>query len=83
MEKPKTDPLVSVVTPMYNGEKYLSQCIESILSQTYENWEYIITNNRSKDRSLEIAESYAKKDSRIRVYTNEEFVTSIPNHNKA
>ena len=48
-------PLVSVLTPVYNGEDYLAECIESILAQTYRNFEYTIVNNCSKDRSLEIA----------------------------
>src|SRR5512145_2771821 len=76
-------PLVSVVTPVYNGEKYLAECIESILAQTYQNWEYIIVNNRSTDRSLEIAESYAKQDARIRLHNNQAFVGIIQNHNIA
>jgi glycosyltransferase involved in cell wall biosynthesis len=76
-------PLVSVVTPVYNGEKYLSQCIESVLHQTYGNWEYIIVNNCSTDRSRDIAKSYAAKDSRIRIRDNREFVGVMQNHNIA
>ncbi|HWG97207.1 MAG TPA: glycosyltransferase, partial [Nitrospira sp.] len=57
------DPLVSIVTPVYNGEKYLAECIESILAQTFPRWDYTIVNNCSTDRSLEIAECYAQKDS--------------------
>ena len=52
------DPLVSVVTPVYNGGKFLRECIESVLSQTYQNFEYIILNNSSTDDTLEIAEDY-------------------------
>ncbi len=48
-------PLVGVVTPVYNGEDFLAQCIESVLGQTYEHYEYFIVNNCSTDRSLEIA----------------------------
>jgi len=77
------EPLVSVLTPVYNGEAFLAQCIESVLSQTYENFEYLIVNNRSTDRTLEIAQEYAKKDKRIRVCTNGEFVDVISNHNIA
>src|SRR5216683_862219 len=76
-------PLVSVVTPVYNGEKYLAECIESILAQTYANWEYIIINNCSTDRSLEIAQSYAEKDARIRIHNNQEFVGREANENIA
>jgi len=75
--------LVSVVTPVWNGEKYLRQCIESVLAQTYANWEYIIVNNCSTDATLEIAEGYAAADPRIRVVTNERFVSLIQNHNNA
>jgi len=76
-------PLVSVVTPVYNGEKYLVECIESVLKQTYGNYEYIIVNNCSTDRTLQVALDYAKKDSRIRVHNNEKFVGVIANHNIA
>lgn len=76
-------PLVSVVTPVYNGEEHLSECIESVLAQTYPHWEYIIVDNCSKDRTLPIAQSYAAKDSRIRVHRNTEFLRIIPNHNHA
>jgi glycosyltransferase involved in cell wall biosynthesis len=78
-----SEPLVSVVTPVYNGERYLRQCIESVLAQTYTNWEYIIVNNRSTDRSLAIAEEYALGDARIRIHTNSDFVDVIRNHNVA
>jgi glycosyltransferase involved in cell wall biosynthesis len=79
----QTQPLVSLVTPVYNGEKYLAECIESVLAQTYQNWEYIIVNNCSTDRSLEIAEGYVKQDTRIRIHNNQEFVGMIQNHNIA
>lgn len=77
------EPLVSVLTPVYNGEQYLSQCIESVLAQTYTNWEYIIVNNCSTDRTLEIAEGYARRDPRIRVHNNREFARIVKNHNIA
>jgi len=76
-------PLVSVVTPVYNGEKYLAECVESVLAQTYSNWEYIILNNRSTDRTLEIVEEFAAKDSRVKVCTNEEFLSQTVNWNAA
>lgn len=78
-----SQPLVSVVTPMYNAEKYLTECIESVLAQTYDNWEYVIVNNCSTDRSLAIAFNYAKKESRIRVHNNSEFLGVIQNWNHA
>jgi glycosyltransferase involved in cell wall biosynthesis len=66
-------PLVSIVTPVYNGEEFLAPCIESVLAQTYANWEYLIIDNQSKDRSLEIAREYARRDSRVRVLTTPSF----------
>ena len=77
------EPLVSVLTPVYNGEAFLAECIESVLGQSYRNIEYIIVNNCSTDRSLEIAMDFASKDSRIRVHRNEKFVGVIDNHNIA
>lgn len=76
-------PLVSVVTPVYNGEAHLRECIESVLSQTYENWEYIILNNASIDGTLDIASEYQMRDNRVRVYSNETLLPIIANHNKA
>lgn len=76
-------PLVSVVTPVYNAESYLAKCIESILAQTYDNWEYIIVNNCSTDGSLQIAQHYANLDARIRIHDNEKFLTQFQNWNHA
>jgi glycosyltransferase involved in cell wall biosynthesis len=80
---PSHKPLVSVVTPVYNGESYLRECIESVLAQTYTNWDYTIVNNCSTDRTLDIAQEYAARDSRIRVHSNEVFVRVNENHNIA
>lgn len=79
----QNEPLVSVLTPVYNGEDFLVECIESVLNQTYQNYEYIIVNNCSRDRTLEIAQGYAKKDRRIRIQNNTRFVDVIENHNIA
>lgn len=76
-------PLVSVVTPVYNGERHLAECIESVLNQTYENWDYVVVNNRSTDRTLDIAQDYAERDKRIRIYNNETFLSLFGNHNNA
>lgn len=76
-------PLVSVVTPVYNGGKYLTQCIESVLSQTYQHWVYTIVNNASTDKTLDIALGYAARDSRIRVVSNQRLAGVIENHNIA
>lgn len=79
----REEPLVSILTPVYNGEPYLIECIESVLAQTFQNWEYIIVNNCSTDGTLKIAQEYARKDPRIRVHTNKHFVGVIENHNIA
>jgi glycosyltransferase involved in cell wall biosynthesis len=76
-------PLVTVLTPVYNGAAYLAECIASVLRQTYTNFEYIIVNNKSTDGTLEIAQKYASRDRRIRVHDNETFVPVIENHNIA
>jgi len=78
-----SQPLVSIVTPVYNGEVYLAECIESILAQTYQNWEYTIVNNGSTDKSMEIARRYAARDNRIRIHDNEQFLEVVTNHNAA
>lgn len=77
------EPLVTVVTPVYNGGDFLAECIESVLKQTYQNYEYIIVNNCSTDRTLEVAQQHAQQDSRIRIHNNERFVPVIDNHNIA
>jgi glycosyltransferase involved in cell wall biosynthesis len=76
-------PLVSIVTPVYNGAAHIRQCMESVLSQSYEHWDYTIVNNRSEDQTLEIAQEFARKDPRIRVRDNDEFLPLIANHNEA
>lgn len=78
-----SDPLVSVVTPVYNGAEFLAECIESVLSQTHRHFEYIIVNNCSTDRTLQVAQSYAARDERIRVHDNVDFLGVIENHNLA
>mgnify|MGYP000072251826 FL=1 len=60
--------LVSIITPSYNSSKFISQTIESILSQTYTNWELLITDDCSVDNTREIVESYQRKDTRIKFF---------------
>jgi glycosyltransferase involved in cell wall biosynthesis len=74
-------PLVSIGVPVYNGEQYLAECLESILNQTYLNWECFIINNKSTDNSPLIANSFEERDSRFRVITNPDFVSMIINFN--
>lgn len=73
--------LVSIITPLYNGEKYVSQTIESVLSQTYSNWEMIIINDGSKDKSKDIVEEYTKKDSRIKLFSQHNSGSSAARNN--
>lgn len=65
------DSLISVIVPIYNVERYLPQCLDSILNQTYRHLEVILVNDGSTDRSGAIADEYARKDSRIRVLHKE------------
>jgi glycosyltransferase involved in cell wall biosynthesis len=76
-------PLVSVVTPVHNGELYLRECIESVLAQTYSNWDYTIVNNCSTDRTLDIAREYAASDPRIRIWSSETLVRVERSYNNA
>lgn len=72
---------ISVCTPVFNGEKFLEECIKGVLSQRYDNFEYIIVDNASTDRTPEIIEKYRAKDSRIKVFRNEITVPVIDNFN--
>ncbi|WP_407725160.1 glycosyltransferase family 2 protein [Ruminococcus sp. JL13D9] len=71
------DKLVSIVLPVYNGEKYLAQSIESVLNQTYKNFELIIVNDCSTDSSEEIILKYKSQDDRI-VYIKNEANSKLP-----
>ena len=59
--------LVSVIIPCYNSERYIVQSIESVIMQTFQQWEMIIVDDVSKDNSVEIIEEYIKKDLTIKV----------------
>jgi glycosyltransferase involved in cell wall biosynthesis len=76
-------PLVSVLMTAYNREKYIAYAIESVLASTYTNLELIITDDGSKDRTVEIAHAYADKDQRVKVYVNEKNLGDYPNRNRA
>jgi glycosyltransferase involved in cell wall biosynthesis len=77
------EPHVSVVTPVHNGADYLEECVESVLAQTYSNWDYTIVDNASFDATPEIASRYATRDSRIRLLRFEEFVDATASYNRA
>ena len=76
-------PLVSVLMTAYNREMYIAEAIKSVLSSTYRNFELIIVDDGSKDRTVEIAKSYEAKDSRVKVYVNEMNLGDYPNRNRA
>ena len=63
--------LISVIVPIYNGEKYIEECLESIINQTYKNLQIILIDDGSKDKSGKICDEYAKKDKRIEVIHKE------------
>lgn len=63
--------MVSIIVPVYNGEKFIARCVESVLAQTYTDFELIIVNDGSKDNSGAICDALAQKDSRIRVIHQE------------
>ena len=65
------DELISVIVPIYNTEKYLVECVESIRKQTYSNIEIILVDDGSTDASIEICDEFAEKDSRVRVFHKE------------
>lgn len=75
--------LVSVIMPVYNAERYIRESIESVLAQTYCNWELILVNDASADGSAEIARAYAQKDARIRFYANERNLGVAKTRNRA
>jgi len=76
-------PKVSILTTVYNREKYLADCIESVLMSTYQDWELIIVDDQSADNSVAIAREYQKTDERIKVYVNNANLGDYPNRNKA
>lgn len=75
-------PKLSVGLPVYNGERFLALAIEGFLSQTYTDFELIISDNASTDKTREICEEYAKKDQRIRYVRSETNLGAAPNHNR-
>jgi glycosyltransferase involved in cell wall biosynthesis len=74
---------VSVVTPIYNTEAYLEECIRSVLAQTHDNFEYILIDNQSTDRSGEISADYARRDSRLKLVRTPHFFSQVDNFNFA
>lgn len=79
----KNQPLVSVLMPSYNSEKFIGFAIQSVLDSTYTNFELIITDDNSTDNTYKIAKSFEEKDSRVIVYLNDKNYGDYPNRNKA
>jgi glycosyltransferase involved in cell wall biosynthesis len=78
---PGPRPLVSIVTPFFNEESYLEECIRSVLGQSWTDFEYILVDNHSTDASGEIARDFARRDPRIRVVNPPHHVGQVANHN--
>src|SRR5438552_8302595 len=75
-------PQVSVCIPTYNGAAYLTDCLDSVVSQTYSSFEVLVVDDCSADASAEIARTYARRDSRIRVFVNETNLGLVGNWNR-
>ena len=65
-------PKISIIVPIYKAEKYLTRCIDSILTQTFTDFELLLIDDGSPDRSGEICDEYAQKDNRIKVFHKKE-----------
>ena len=76
-----SDPLVSVGLPVYNGEDYVAEAIESILAQTYQNFELLINDNASTDRTEAICRAYAAADERVMYARNQTNLGAAANYN--
>ena len=75
--------MVSVLMTAYNREKFIGFAIESVLASSFSDWELIIVDDVSRDRTVEIAKSYAEKDARVKVYLNEKNLGDYANRNQA
>ena len=64
--------LISIITPAYNAEKFIGSTIESVLSQTYQNWEMLIVDDCSFDNTVKVVEEYCNMDSRIKLFRHTE-----------
>lgn len=77
----RNKPLTSVIIPVYNVEKFLNRCLDSVLEQSYQNFEVICINDGSTDNSLQILEKYAKNDARIKIFTQSNQGVSVARNN--
>ena len=76
-------PIVSVGLPVFNGETFLEVAISSVLAQTFDDLELVISDNASTDRTAEICQDYAARDSRVRYFRNPQNLGAAPNYNRA
>jgi glycosyltransferase involved in cell wall biosynthesis len=81
-ERKFVKPLVSFGMPVYNGERFVSESLGSLLAQTFQNFEIVIADNASTDRTEEICRAYAARDPRIRYFRNEKNIGAAGNHNR-
>ncbi len=79
----ENNPIISILMTAFNRQEFISEAIESVLSSTFNDFELIIVDDCSKDRTFEIAKSYEAKDNRVKVYVNEQNLGDYPNRNKA
>ncbi len=78
-----TEPFVAISVPVYNGGKFLAECLESIMNQSYQNWECVVLDNNSSDDTNSIARSFADRDSRFKLYRNDSLLPLMENWNRA
>lgn len=78
----KPAPLVSIAVPVYNGEGFMDDCLNSILAQTFTDWECVVVNNCSTDRTREIVSGFVEMDDRFKLVDAEDFVGLVENWNR-
>jgi glycosyltransferase involved in cell wall biosynthesis len=79
----KSQPLVAIVIPVYNTEKYIGECIDHIIAQTYSNWVCYITDNASTDNTVSVIKEHIQSDSRFKLSHNTQTIPAVVNWNKA
>lgn len=80
MKQSKKHPLVSIGLPVYNGEKYIQQALDSLINQSYTNIEIIVSDNASNDKTNEILKKYQSQDDRIKLFTQKTNIGPAPNY---
>src|SRR5262249_40381711 len=83
MRQGSSVPTVSICLPVYNGERFLAEAIESVLEQTHRDYELLICDDLSHDSSLEIARTYARYDTRVTVWSNPQRLGLFANYNSS